>query len=698
VQIELRPRLALTRLAHIAGVLFTMLWVGVVWRGILLNSFPGNRDIIGMIKGVTEGLSLGMPYEFTSAMGTRMSYSALILNPVSVVQFLAGRPDALWTGFVVLIPLLGIGLLVLGRSARLSPITSLYGVVISALLVIVPSSMRVAFPEFGGAPFLLLYAIAPMVWGVLRSLADATTHRLSRQDAALQVVLLWSLSATGFAQAAVPWLVFVLALGEALTLWSASLRRAFEFLIRVALHGLLAVGVSSALFGSPILTILSSANSREGSFRGVTVDFEPWLIWNELGTSTGVRSIVALSTVVSLVLLWRSREKEHRRFASSAVSVLGCLLIYAFTFSLSLANDIEIGPRPNYLTTWLATPLLAVLLGNLASLSVSRIAVRARTVASWMSSDFSLTAVAAVIPLLLLTMFSLKNPSIAADGVRLTKRVEPPDVLGADPLLSSLREGRILIVDESEVLMGEAFHPTGVFALTQNRELPEGVTLLTAHQHSTTRWQHYVFESFGFNEFPAVALFLYARTFDVNLAHRIGATHVVSGKPLADPSLVLLKTDVSLGGTKRHLYVLAPVPSLPASSRISVSQESEPERATDRAQANNAVASEVVFVDRPALSLVTPTRSESQILRDRIELDFDSEGDSAVVLPIEFSACQYLVRTESSSGVSELLPLNGRFLGVLFTGKVTGEIRFRQVGPRALACQFSDYLQTRHIG
>jgi hypothetical protein len=207
-----------------------------------------------------------------------------------------------------------------------------------------------------------------------------------------------------------------------------------------------------------------------------------------------------------------------------------------------------------------------------------------------------------------------------------------------------------------------------------------------------------VFEAFGFNELPAAALFLYARTFDVNLAHRIGATHVVSGKPLAGPSLVPLKTDVSLNGTKRHLYVLAPVPSLPASSRVTVSQESEPERATDRAQANNADASEVVFVDRPALSLVTPTRSESQILRDRIELDLDSDGGSAVVLPIEFSACHYLVQTEGSSGVAELLPLNGRFLGVLFTGKVTGEIRFRQVGPRALACQFSDFLQTRHIG
>jgi hypothetical protein len=282
--------------------------------------------------------------------------------------------------------------------------------------------------------------------------------------------------------------------------------------------------------------------------------------------------------------------------------------------------------------------------------------------------------------------------------VRLTERVTLPEALSVDPLLSSLREGRILIVDVSEVRKGEAYVPTDVFSLTQNRELPESVTLLTAHQHFTTRWQHYLFEGFGFKEFPAIALYLYAREFDLNLARLSGATHVVSGKSLADPSLVPLKTDVSLNGTKRHLYVLAPVPSLPASSRITVSHESEPERATERAQATNADASEVVFVDRPALSLVTPTRSESQILRDRIEIDIDSDGDSAVVLPIEFSACHYLVRTESSSGVSELLPLNGRFLGVLFTGKVTGEIRFRQVGPRALACQFSDYLQTRHIG
>jgi hypothetical protein len=351
------------------------------------------------------------------------------------------------------------------------------------------------------------------------------------------------------------------------------------------------------------------------------------------------------------------------------------------------------------MASWLVTPLLAVLLGNLASLAVSRITARAKASAPCILSDFSLTAGAAVIsPLLLLAMFSVKNPSISADGVWPTKRVEPPEVLGADPLLSSLREGRILIVDESEVLMGEAFHPSAVFALTQNRELPEGVTRLTAHQHSTTRWQQVVFEGFGFNELPAAALFLYARTFDANLARHIGVTHIVSGKPLTDSSLALRKADVSSHGTNRYLYELASIPALPAGSPLIVSQEPDPERATELALATDADGGEVVFVDRPATSLVTPIRSESQILRDRIALNFDSVGDSAVVLPIEFSSCHYLVRSGNSPGAAILLPLNGRFLGVQFSGKVTGEIRFRATGPRALACQFRDFFQTRHIG
>jgi hypothetical protein len=685
-------------MAHLAGVLFSMVWVGVVWRGILINSFPANRDIMAYVRQVSESLSVQMPYEFTSAMGTRMSWPALLLNPISVVQFLAGRPDALWTAFVVLTAFLSVGLLNLCGTANLSPIASLYGVVVAAILVIVPSSLRVALPEFSGAPFLLVYAIAPIAWGVLRNLAKATTRRLSRRDAVFQVLLLWSLSATGHSQIAVIWLVIIFALGEALTLWTASIRRALEFLIRVALHGLLALGVSSALFGSPILAILSSANSREGSFRGVSADFEPWPIWNQLGTSAGVRSIVAASAVMSLVLLWRSRDLEHRRFANSAVSVLGCLLIYALAFSLSFGRGIEIGPRPTYMTLFAVTPCLAVLLGNLLSHSASRLAGRAKTVAPGISSDLSLTFAAGFIPLLALAMFSLKNPSISADGVRLSKQVRPPEALSADPVLSSLRGGRILIVDRSEVLMDKAFHPTGVFALTQDRELPEGVFLLTAYQHSTTRWQHYVFEGFGFKEYPAHPMFLYAREVNIKLAHRIGATHVISGVPLTDPSLVLLETDVSLQGTRRFLYDLAPIQTLPAGSQIAVSQESDPERATELALAADHDGGEVIFVDRPAVSLVTPTRSESQILRDRIELDLDSNGDSAAALPIEYSSCHYLVRTDGSSGVAKLFPLNGRFLGVLFSGKVTGEIRFRQVGPRALACQFSDFLQTRHIG
>jgi len=246
--------------------------------------------------------------------------------------------------------------------------------------------------------------------------------------------------------------------------------------------------------------------------------------------------------------------------------------------------------------------------------------------------------------------------------------------------------------------MGEAFHPTEVFAITQNRDLPEGITRLTAHQHSTTRWQHFVFEGFGFNKLPAASLFLYAKTFNKGLARRIGTTHVISGSPLSEPSLLLIKTDVSLDGIKRYLYGLAPLPAPPAGSPLIALQESDPERATELALATNADGSGVVFVDRQATSLVAPIRSEIQIRRDRIELSIDSDGESALILPVEFSSCHYLVQTEDSPGRAELLPLNGRFLGVLFSGNVTCEIRFRQLGPRALACQIRDFLQTRHIG
>jgi len=684
---------------YCVGILLTMLWVGVVWRGILINSFPANRDITGMIAHVTESLSLGMPYEFTSAMGSRVSYSAVFVDPISFVQFLAGRHDALWMGFVGLIPLFGVGLLVFGRSARLSSTTSLYGVIVGAVLVVVPSSLRTAFPEFGGSPFLLLYAITPIAWAALRNLAGATTRRLSPRDGILQAVLLWSLSATAFSQAAVVWIVVLLTLGETLTaVWTVGVRPALKFLLRVAVHGTLALATSSAVFGSPILTVLASANSRERSFRGATADFDLLLIWNEIGTNTGIRLIIAVFTAVSIVLLWRSRENAHRRFAYSTMSVLSCLVGYSLVYSLTFRIGIEIGPRPQYLSSWLVTPLVAVLLGNLASLSVSRIAVRSKLLAPWGSSDSSLTAMAAVIPLLALATFTLRNPTISADGVRPTKRVEPLEVLSADPLLSTLREGRILIVDESEVLMGEAFHPTAVFAITQNRGLPEGITRLTAHQHSTTRWQHFVFEGFGFNKLPAASLFLYAKTFNKGLARRIGTTHVISGSPLSEPSLLLIKTDVSLDGIKRYLYGLAPLPAPPAGSPLIALQESDPERATELALATNADGSGVVFVDRQATSLVAPIRSETQIRRDRIELSIDSDGESALILPVEFSSCHYLVQTEDSPGRAELLPLNGRFLGALFSGNVTGEIRFRQLGPRALACQIRDFLQTRHIG
>lgn len=119
---------------HALATGLTMLWVGIVWRGISVESFPGNRDIVGHVRSSTEKIALGIPYDFKSALGLRLAYAADYLNPISLVQYLVGRENTLWAWFASLVLLVTIGLLTLARSVGFPSLIAQIGTVFVAVL------------------------------------------------------------------------------------------------------------------------------------------------------------------------------------------------------------------------------------------------------------------------------------------------------------------------------------------------------------------------------------------------------------------------------------------------------------------------------------------------------------------------------------------------------------------------------------
>ena len=658
--------------------------------------FPESRDIATQLAGVSK-MSFGLGYDFTQGLGLRDVYSGNVFNPISWMPFLFDSREALGLIFVSAIPLLYLSLAALSRRLAESSSVASFGTLAMALLVLVPSSLRVENTEYGGSGFALAYIFAPLTWSILGGLRDAAAWKLERRDIAIQGFFFFGMSAAGLGQPVFVWIVAILTICESLlTVASSGVRRAAQILARVLAHGVVASLASAILFGSPILAVLSSANARDGTSRGVSERFEPLLVWYQFGTSFVMRALVLLVVVVSLLALWRSGQPGKRDFAKSILLVAGLITGYSWLFTSLIRRSIEIGPRPEYLASWIVTPAVAFLFCLLLEGLIGR------SLSMYRAGRFSYrhNAVSLVVSLLLpviaLVAFAVKNPSLALAGVRLSQKIELPDFMSSDPLLEGIDSGRVMVVDPGVSLLGKGLQPSEVFTATFHRRHSTSIVFLAAHSHSVTRWQSLLTD--GSPRGRLLAIYFFSTEFDMNLARRFGATHVVVGAPLNNDAARLVRLSTSASGVVRYLYRLSTPTPLPPGTTVNVSRESDIDLATEQALRSDLENPEIMFVDRMPRELVVPLRADYRVEADRITLNLESPGESALVLPIEFSACHFASRHVHQGAGVELMPLNGRFLGVVFSGTFKGEIRFREFGPLGLACQFEDFTQTRHVG
>lgn len=681
------------------------LYVTIVLRGVYLSSYPGNRDVMLQIANSTTkntAITFFPSYDFTAGMGNRLLMAPSWFNPISASQNIVGPSHAVWVGNAVFLMMALMAMLTLLRLIGLATETAVLSSTIFAIWLVLPSSLRIGrLSDFGGPGFsfsavAILFGLGLAMW-IRRDLKSLPKHVV------LQLALMWMLTGTLlgqplFVQSQLTlWLALALAFAS---LTKNDIKRISVWFSIVVTHLAVALFASALIAGSPIVAILASANSRPDSYRGLESDpASVWVLWHYLGSSNLVR-IAVLAAVVTLAVFAR------RRVISGVPILLRLLLscsvivqVYALLWHFLLdEHGLEIGVRPYYLTEIAFVPILSIAAATALVLLADWVVERSRLLlrVHWPKVCGGLIA-AALLPMLLLAAWTLKNPSTARVALDPSASPRLPVGLTKISALNDAVGARVLVIDPGTEVLDGVWLPDDYFQRIVNREsATKDEIRYVVHSHALTRWQHWLFEEFSATTGANGAIFLWARDFKIDFVQLLQPTHVLSPSQLVSPQLRLLSSDSANDG---YLYAVMPLAEVPrGESRFHTLVVGSTDEATQLAVTNSWDLDFTVFAQEQLGPLVQAKHLKYQVTRDEMRVTASTSDASVVYLPIEYSRCHQLHIDSEDTTTARLLPLNGRFLGVYFEGSLEATITFRAHGPLGLMCQLQDYWETRNIG
>lgn len=684
--------------AHGAAIALVV-GASVIGRGVLLVGYPGNKDVLLFISNIvnrSHGIHLAGGYDFTLALGTRTLSRATWLNPFSVAQYVGGAGEGVWLRSSVFVVALVVAFQSVSKKLGHDSASGILAALFTSISIVIPSTFRVGnLIDFGGVNFMVV-AIGNLLFigALLRFAGSWRTH------VHMQVVLLWWLTASLHAQPFVIWNISLIVLAfVGVFLWEQAPGNAIQLVKVATASSAVALIVSTLLFASPSLAILASGNSRSGSERGIELAHPELALWLVLGNSNLIRLIVTVTVVAALWWQLSRMSAVSARLARLAIC-LGVLLIgYSVVYALMASHfQLEIGPRPFYMVQLIILPIgwlvVAVSLLERVTSLVRRLIARTRLLRVIPAGRVSGSLIVKVLVLLWLLAWSARNPNVAVSAMNPKAEIQVSPRL-ADSYLENLLSARVLFVSDGESFGKTSYFPSNFFNFEADRARSDAVIVYLHHAHEITRWQHWLFEEFGASRGRNVPIFLWSRQFNADLAAFLNVTHVVSEKPIRNPSLT--GRFISIGDSAGYLYRFEGHSRVWTGSDAVIVREEDNVKSATRLALQGAAASRKIVVRMFVGEISIPEAEDFRIQRERVLLNLKSPLQSLLVLPIEFSACHRLEVNGGSAISVKLLPVNGRLLGVLYAGDFSGQITFKSRGPVALRCQIVDYLQTRLI-
>jgi len=663
-----------------------------------------SRDVLNHLAGSTHRSEhIGFPnvFEFTAGLGQRVASRATWLDPISMAQFLVGPNQAIWVASSLFISFLLVVLSIVARKLGLSPLSYLPAALFAAVWFVLPSTLRVDdLIDVGGNGAKLAYLLTPLVIVIVRVHLTNGVGISLRGKLGSFLFLTYCFSALSIYQPMLIWAIALSALATVIDTFSeTSLADAIRNVTVFALISVLALCTSSLLFTSPIITVLSSSRSEDSREWASSLSRvrEPgsqmWVVPEILGNNGLFKGLVSISLVIALLVWFRQKSANQIKVARLFLLLAVVVQAYAIVFYQVLARlELEIGPRPHYLSRSMLLPLLALLVGQSVTTGINwlgSLKVRSHRQALGIRKAKVLVA---LLPVLYLSVWIVRQPILAKSAFVNNTLVTPP-YLSDLPRSLLASDSRTLVVDGGYEFAPGLFLPGDAFGSVLTRRRGTESVVFAEYGLSITKWQKWFFEAYGSLQGRNGAGFLWVRDYNPNLVVALEATHVVSGAEIRDSRLTFLGKDLF---NRAFIYKVA----MPLSGRLRQQEFVE-------ASKNDFLDGTRIFMeslDGDVSSIVVPTEDnnlvkaefqEFKIRQHYVEFHLRSTKPSLGILPLEFSRCLSVSLGKSSDESVRLVPINGRFVGIRFQGEVFGKIRFKDFGPKALWCQLNDYWEIR---
>jgi len=680
----------------LTGITIILSYTWMTSRGVLSGENTGNIDVNGHLANatyLTSKPSIFGGYDFTLGLGQRVFGRSLWLNPFSIVKYWLGPINGPPISRLLWLGVYSVAMMLVTRRLRSNQIVTLVSTTFVAMWMLAPSPLLATKLVAFGGHSMEFVSITSFIVVCLLWTSGVDAERVSPK-LILLLMGIWSLLGSGFSQAVVIWVLALVVLVTTLVepRQTALTQRALN-LTTLILTVAVSLAVVIAISPSPIITVLAGSRSIDSSFWGIgSAKAQVWVAWYSLGSTTPVRLLILTLLVVGFTFSRNTLGSPERAWVMRTFSLLISVQIYSFLFYVLLeVAEFEIGPTPAYLAELLVMPLLGVFVGItyvgcLRNLQES-FARRLPSLNAW-SMRLML-----VLIVLLAAQWVVRNPESASRAFARTDEINLHSSMSDNEVLAPLSSARVLFISP-----GKVYPDTGLFIwddfLAGNlyKQRNDSVILYGEYGYGISQWQYWLFNEFGSLGGQNSGTLMWSRDFDPNFARLLQVTHVWASQPIDSPLLRLLRFK---GGLHGYLYEMRPIVEPSKSMDFQTVVAREIETATRLAFELAGDGTKKIVTNEPLGSPQHAVGFRYSIEETRITFSAGSRSSSVVHFPIEFSKCHSLRLSRGNETVARLIPVNGRFLGLHFTGQIEGQINFDAVGPAGLLCQLQDLWDTR---
>lgn len=674
-----------------------------------LDSLMGAREAVNARERGIFGFSA-----FSNLTGLGMPGSPIFFpfNFPALVATMNGHQFSFFAAALTGSSMIFFAVTFLSRSYKFSWSISLTAGWLLQYLIIMPTPLVWTYlARFSGTPFVTALFYLTLFTGCIVRSGSATSRRCSTS---------WSVTASIFGAMAIwgasSWILMsvpVMTVILGISVCSSFFSQGQNVLtinrpLRYVLIGLGVATTSLPIIWWSLSNLFYIARVLSTKVNVIADINSTFYFFDAFGEHTSYHQFIKWSwlTVIALGLLAAlfKGTAEQIRAVKHTLILSGVLIFYSLVYFLFARSGNEIGMRPAYMTAILL-PYFAIVCAFLFftfCAEALRGAAHKLSVTAKAKTELLLVYAPLIISLLYPVIWTIDNRQLVLSYDASSSSVSEPllEQINGSILRDILPQpdspnSRVLIVQGSDsqnsASITESIHTSP--PLHQSKLLVlnayKGVPFVNAYSYFVPPYSADFFSKFFAGGRSIDQNLLVATEFDETAARLAGIGFVVSERALPSPFLRLIKRFD--GDSAPYVYEVVGStiePLTPVREKVLTTLK----EVLDELSRPTFDPQEEVLTWTSLGDLVVPETVKVTMTDNEIRVTGFSKSKSVVVVPVEYSDCQE-IRLHSKLGQNEyadVIPVNGFFTGVVFSGKIDMSIRYVHTPFQNIMCRFAD--------